>query len=427
MNMDQRMNPATAAEAAAESNPTPAPERNPAAEAAVEATSAQAPERNPAAALNQKPGEASRTELTGMTLAELTEWVRSRGWPAFRGKQIFRWIHQGADFGGMSNLPASLRESLQETAVAQPVEIRLKRESALDGTVKFLFAMKDGNCVEGVLMRYHYGYSLCISTQVGCRMSCRFCASTLDGCVRNLTAGEMLGEILAANRYLREKAPGQEGKDSLSARVSHVVLMGSGEPLDNYDQVKKFLSLLREPEGIQLSLRNVSLSTCGLVPEMRRLAEENLPVTLCVSLHAPNDEIRRKTMPIANRYSIAEVLEACRYYIQRTGRRVIFEYALSEGVNSSEADARELAARLRGMQCHVNLIPLNAVKERELKGVTEKTVSRFLHTLEQERISATRRREMGDDIEGACGQLRRSVLRPDPEHSSAQDGLSSNL
>lgn len=344
-----------------------------------------------------------------MTPAELTEWVKTQGLPAFRGKQIFQWIHRGADWPEMTNLSAALRAQMSDIAIAQPVRIQLERVSQLDGTVKFLFSLPDGNCVEGVLMHYHYGYSLCISTQVGCRMGCKFCASTLEGCVRNLTAGEMLGEILAANRYLREKAPAGEG-EAAAPRVSHVVLMGSGEPLDNYDQVMKFLRLLREPEGIQISLRNVSLSTCGLVPEMRRLAEEDLPVTLCVSLHAPNDEIRRRTMPIANRYSMAEILEACRYYIAKTGRRVIFEYALSDGVNSGEDQARELAGKLRGMQCHVNLIPLNVVKERDMKGVSEKTVTRFLRALEAEHISATRRREMGDDIEGACGQLRRTTL-----------------
>ena len=351
-----------------------------------------------------------KTELTGMTQAELTEWVREQGLPAFRGKQVFQWIHRGADFDGMTNLPQTLRTALAEKAIAQPVSIRTERISGLDGTVKFLFGLADGNCVEGVLMKYHYGYSLCISTQVGCRMGCRFCASTLEGCVRDLTAGEMLGEILAANRYLDRDT--QEGE---APRVSHVVLMGSGEPLDNYDQVIRFLRLLREPEGLRISLRNVSLSTCGLTSQMRRLAEEDLPVTLCVSLHAPNDEIRRTMMPIANRYSMDEILEACRYYISRTGRRVIFEYALADGVNSSPEQARELAKKLRGMQCHVNLIPLNTVEEREMKGVSEKTVSAFLKTLEAERISATRRREMGDDIEGACGQLRRKTIRTETE------------
>ena len=304
------------------------------------------------------------TELTGMTCEELTAWAKENGYPAFRGK------------------------------------IRLERKSPADGTVKFLYELKDGNCVEGVLMRYKYGVSLCISTQVGCRMGCRFCASTLEGKVRDLTAGEMLGEVLCANRYL---AP--EGE-----KISHVVLMGSGEPLDNYDNVVRFFRLLREEEGVRMSLRNVSLSTCGIVPKMYELAEENLPVTLCVSLHAPNDEIRRRTMPVANTWSIDEILDACRNYIRKTGRRVIFEYALSEGVNAGEAQARELADRLRGMQCHVNLIPLNTVEERDMKGVTEENVRRFLKVLQERNISATRRREMGDDIEGACGQLRRKTI-----------------
>ncbi len=341
------------------------------------------------------------TELTGMTCEELTAWVKEQGYPAFRGKQIFRWIHQGADFGEMTNLSKDLREELAEKAVAQPVRIRLERKSELDGTVKFLYELKDGNCVEGVLMRYKYGVSLCISTQVGCRMGCRFCASTLEGRVRDLTAGEMLGEVLCANRYL---AP--EGE-----KVSHVVLMGSGEPLDNYDNVIRFLKLLREEEGVKLSLRNVSLSTCGIVPKMYALADENLPVTLCVSLHAPNDEIRKETMPVAYTWSIDQILEACRNYIRKTGRRVIFEYALSDGVNAGEEQARELADRLRGMQCHVNLIPLNTVEERDMKGVTEENVRRFLKILQEKNISATRRREMGDDIEGACGQLRRKTIQ----------------
>lgn len=340
------------------------------------------------------------TELTGMTCEEITAWVKDQGYPAFRGKQIFRWIHQGADFDEMTNLPAVMREKLKQEAVAQPVQIRLHRKSPLDGTVKFLYELKDGNCVEGVLMRYKYGVSLCISTQVGCRMGCRFCASTLEGRVRDLTAGEMLGEILCANRYLS----GEE------TRVSHVVLMGSGEPLDNYDNVIRFLHLLREEDGIHLSLRNVSLSTCGIVPRMYQLAEENLPVTLCVSLHAPNDEIRKGTMPVAYTWSIPEILEACRNYIRKTGRRVIFEYALSDGINAGEEQAKELASILRGMQCHVNLIPLNVVEERDMKGISEEKVRKFLKILQDSNISATRRREMGDDIEGACGQLRRKTI-----------------
>ena len=340
------------------------------------------------------------TELTGMTCEELTAWIRGLGYPAFRGKQIFRWIHQGADFNEMTNLSKDLRSELSEKAVAQPVRIRLERKSKADGTVKFLYELRDGNCVEGVLMRYRYGVSLCISTQVGCRMGCRFCASTLEGRVRDLTAGEMLGEVLCANRYL---AAEQE-------KVSHVVLMGSGEPLDNYDNVIRFLHLLREEEGIRLSLRTVSLSTCGIVPRMYEFAEEQLPVTLCVSLHAPNDEIRKLMMPVAFTWSIGEILDACRNYIRKTGRRVIFEYALSDGINAGEEQAGELADKLRGMQCHVNLIPLNTVEEREMKGVSEENVRRFLQVLQERNISATRRREIGDDIDGACGQLRRKTI-----------------
>jgi len=340
------------------------------------------------------------TELTGMTRAEMEKWAVAQGLPAFRGKQLFRWIHQGADFEEMTNLSRDLRERLKETAVAQPVSIRTERTSQLDGTVKFLFALRDGNCVEGVLMRYHFGISLCISTQVGCRMGCRFCASTLEGLIRNLTAGEMLGEVLAANRWLG-------GKE----KVSHVVLMGSGEPLENYEEVIRFLRLLREEDGIRLSLRNISLSTCGIVPGIRALSEENLPVTLCISLHAPNDALRRQLMPVANRWSIAEIMGACRDWVQKTGRRIIFEYALTAGLNDGEAQAAELAELVRGLQCHINLIPLNTVPERALRGVSEDGVRRFMKILENHHVSVTRRREMGDDIEGACGQLRRTVLK----------------
>ena len=339
------------------------------------------------------------TELTSMTRNQLREYCKSKGIPAFRGDQIFGWIHRGADFEEMKNLPQAMREMLSREAVAQPVSIQTSVQSRMDDTVKFLFSMRDGNCVEGVLMHYHHGYTLCVSTQVGCRMGCAFCASTMEGCVRNLTAGEMLGEILMANRYLGEKG-----------RVHNVVLMGSGEPLDNYDEVVRFLHLLREEEGVRISLRNVSLSTCGIVPRMEELAEENLPVTLCVSLHAPNDTVRRQLMPIANTWSIREILSACRNYIRATGRRVIFEYALTEGINAGKKEAAELAELLRGMQCHVNLIPLNEVKERSLKGVSEETVREFMNVLEERHISVTRRREMGDDIDGACGQLRRKVI-----------------
>ena len=338
-------------------------------------------------------------ELPGLTREETRAWCKEHGMPAFRGDQVYRAVIQGMDFQEMTTLPQALRLSLQEQAVAQPVSIRSRYQSSVDDTVKYLFAMKDGNCVEGVLMHYHYGYSLCISTQVGCKMGCAFCASTLEGCVRNLTAAEMLGEVICVNRDLGSKG-----------RVGHIVLMGAGEPLDNFEEVTHFLRLVRMEEGVGVGLRNVSLSTCGLVEKMRELADLDLPVTLSVSLHAPNDTIRRRIMPVAKRYAMEDVLAACRYYVQKTGRRVIFEYALIGGVNAQEEHARELAEKLRGLQCHVNLIPLNEVPERNLQGVNEATVQRFLKTLEGLHISATRRREMGDDIAGACGQLRRKVL-----------------
>lgn len=335
----------------------------------------------------------------GLYPEELQAILAEMGQKPFRAKQLFSWLHQGARFAEMTNLPLSLRQSLAEKGGDQPVSIREKRVSALDGTQKFLYALGDGNCVEGVLMRYHYGCTLCVSTQVGCKMGCRFCASTLDGCVRNLTAGEILGQVQCANSVLQGE------------RVHNIVLMGSGEPLDNYDQVVRFLRLVSHPEGLNIGLRHISLSTCGLVDGMRRFAREGLPVTLSLSLHAPNDAIRRQLMPIANRYSIDETLDACRDYIRQTGRRVVFEYALVDGVNAGIECAEELAGRLRGMQCHVNLIPLNTVPERKLYGVTEAQVSAFLQALEKRHISATRRREMGDDIEGACGQLRKKILR----------------
>lgn len=337
-------------------------------------------------------------EWMGLYPEELRAALLELGEKPFRADQLFSWLHRGARFSEMTNLPKSLREKMAAEGIDQPVDIRETRVSQLDGTKKFLFALRDGNCVEGVLMRYHYGVTLCISTQVGCKMGCLFCASTLEGCVRSLTAAEMLGQVQCANRTL-------DGE-----RVHNLVLMGSGEPMDNYDSVVRFLRLVSHPDGLNIGLRHISVSTCGLVPQMRKFAQEGLPVTLSLSLHAPNDQIRRRIMPIANRYAIGETLDACRYYIEKTGRRVVIEYALIDGVNADAACAEELADRLRGMQCHVNLIPLNTVKERNLFGVTEKQVRAFLEVLEKRHISATRRREMGDDIEGACGQLRKSVL-----------------
>lgn len=345
----------------------------------------------------------NHTQLLGMTPEELGAFFKAQGQPAFRAKQVFAWLHQGVPFEGMSNLPKALRETLAQTCIDNPVRIIETIQSKLDGTVKLLYRLPDDHVIEGVLMRYKYGNTLCLSTQVGCRMGCRFCASTLDGCARSLTPAEMLGQIVAANGVLSAQGEGQ--------KVGNIVLMGSGEPFDNYENVVKFLRLLRMEGGLCIGMRSVSLSTCGLVDQMRRFAEENLPVTLSLSLHAPNDEVRRTLMPIANRYGMDEVLDACRYYIEKTGRRVIFEYALVHGVNAAPEQAVELAARLRGMQCHVNLIPLNAVPERGLQGVSEREVDAFRHALEQKNISVTRRREMGDDIEGACGQLRRRYMK----------------
>jgi len=339
-------------------------------------------------------------QLLSMNQDELTEWLKARGYPAFRGRQLHEWLTKGASFEEMTNLPKDFRGRLSQAASANPVRIRDAFVSQLDGTEKYLYELEDGNLIEGVLMRYHHGNTLCLSTQVGCRMGCAFCASTLEGCVRSLTPGEMLGQIVAVNRRLNG-----------AGRVGNVVLMGSGEPLDNYDNVMKFLRLMSDERGLNMSLRGVSLSTCGLVPNMYRLAEEGLPVTLSLSLHAPNDAIRRRLMPVAKVYAIDEVLAACRHYVEKTGRRVIFEYAMVGDMNCEPAHADELAGRLRGLQCHVNLIPLNEVKERgALRAPTPEQVERFMKRLQERHISVTRRREMGDDIQGACGQLRRHTL-----------------
>ncbi len=348
---------------------------------------------------------ADKLDLLGMSLEQLTEYVKGLGQSAFRAKQIYQWLCRGVDFEGMSNLPAALRAQLEQNCVANPVSVERALVSNLDGTEKYLYRLRDGNLIEGVLMRYHHGNTLCLSTQVGCAMSCAFCASTLEGCVRDLTSGEMLGQILCANRRLAQE---QEG-----GRVGNVVLMGSGEPLDNYDNVVNFLRLATDERGLNLSIRGISLSTCGLVERMRRFAQEGLGVTLSLSLHAPNDEIRQRLMPVARAYSIDEVIDACRYYVEKTGRRVIFEYALIRDVNCEPAHADELARRLRGLQCHVNLIPLNDVPERNLRAPEPRQIEAFMERLRAKHISVTRRREMGDDIEGACGQLRRHALSED--------------
>ena len=342
--------------------------------------------------------------LLDYTLEECKALLTDMGEPSFRGKQIFQWLHKGVPFEDMKNLPSALRSSLSGRFYDLPLEQQEVFTSQKDDTVKFLFACKDGNLVEGVLMHYHYGYTLCISTQVGCKMGCVFCASTLRGCVRNLSAGEMLSQILVANRYL-----GSRG------HVGHVVLMGSGEPLDNYEQTIRFLRLVNAPYGLNISLRNISLSTCGLVPQMESLSEEGLPVTLSISLHAPNDEIRRQIMPVANCYPLEKLMSAVRKYVQKTGRRVVFEYALVDKLNSEISHARALAKLVGGLQCHVNLIPLNRVKESALVPAEPQAVQVFLKTLEGLHISATCRREMGTDIHGACGQLRHQYLKNNAE------------
>lgn len=342
-----------------------------------------------------------KLELHGLTQEELGEVLHRWGQPAFRAKQLFGWLHRGATFAQMSNLPAALRDRLSEEAIDLPALIAIAEvaRSVLDGTQKLLYRLRDGHVIEGVLMRYKHGVTLCLSTQVGCAMGCSFCASTLEGCARNLSAAEMIGQVLCANQSL-----------AAQERVHNVVLMGSGEPLDNYDHTVRFLRLLRDPEGIGVGLRNVSLSTCGLVPQMLRFAQEGLPVTLSVSLHAPNDDIRRAMMPVARAYPMDQLLDACRVYVRETGRRVIFEYALVHGVNALPEHARELAQKLRGLQCHVNLIPLNDVQERDLHAAKAQEIYAFQQQLEALHISVTLRREMGDDIQGACGQLRRRYL-----------------
>jgi 23S rRNA (adenine2503-C2)-methyltransferase len=333
---------------------------------------------------------------------EMEEIALALGEKKFRGKQLFEWVQRGEPIGTMGNLPAAFRSALEKEYVSDGVLIEQVAKSDRDGTEKFLFRLRDGNLIEGVLMRYSYGNTLCVSSQVGCRMGCAFCASTIGGLVRNLESGEMLGQVIAVNRYL--------GATPKERQIGNVVIMGSGEPLDNYENVIKFIRLAGQKSGLLISARNISLSTCGIVPKIYALAEEGLPLTLCISLHGPTDEVRARLMRVAQAYKIGEILDAVRYYIKQTGRRVIFEYALVGGVNDSEACAQALARLLRGMQCHVNVIPLNPVAECGLEASGEPAAKAFIDKLLSERISVTRRRRMGADIDGACGQLRRRVL-----------------
>lgn len=333
---------------------------------------------------------------------ELDGAVASLGEKAFRSGQIFRALRMGLFFDEMTELSKPLRAALKDKFGDFPVKI-VKTLVSKDGTHKFLFALADGNLIEGVLMKYKYGNTLCVSTQVGCRMNCAFCASGIDGLIRNLQAGEILGEVAAVNRFLG----GGLGDDR---RVTNVVLMGSGEPLDNYDNTVKFIRLLSEEGGLNLSPRNVSLSTCGIVPKMRLLAQEGLPINLTVSLHSPFDDERAKIMPVAKTYSIAEILQACAFYFSKTHRRFIFEYVLIRGENDTLRHANALTGLLKGKPCHVNLIRLNEVREKGLKGCSVNGANEFMTVLKEGGISVTLRRKMGEDIEGACGQLRRRYM-----------------
>lgn len=340
--------------------------------------------------------------LLDYNLTEVKNLILEMGEKSFRAGQIFSALHLGLDFSEMSTLPLSLRNQLADNYLAQPVKI-IKTLISKDKTEKFLFALSDGNVIEGVLMQYKYGATLCVSTQVGCRMNCAFCASGINGLIRNMSAGEILGEIIAVNRYL-------SGGLKQDRKVTNVVLMGSGEPLDNYDNVVRFIKLLSDKDGINISARNVSLSTCGLVPKMIQLANENLPINLTVSLHSPFDEEREKIMPVAKKYKISEILNACHNFFEKTGRRYIFEYVLINGENNNLRHAEALIKLLKGRPCHINLIRLNEVKEKNLKGVADKEAYKFLSLLEKGGLSATVRRIMGSDIDGACGQLRQRYL-----------------
>lgn len=345
--------------------------------------------------------------IQDLSYAELEELVLALGEKKFRAKQLYEGLHQGKNISEITSLSKSFKERLLETFEDVTVRVREVFHSA-DGTEKYLFEFADGNLVEGVLMKYKYGYTQCVSTQVGCRMGCKFCASTLNGLIRNLSAGEILSQILLVNAL--HKSDVKAGQGAQARAVTNVVLMGSGEPLDNYDEVLRFLRNATAEGGVQISARNISLSTCGIVPKMYALADEGIPLNLTVSLHATDDETRARVMPIAKAYKIADILKACRYYFNKTGRRYYFEYTLIDGENCDEAHATALVELLKGLPCHVNLIRLNEVKERTLKATSDKAAYRFLGMLEKGGLSATLRRQIGVDIGGACGQLRAQYM-----------------
>jgi len=347
---------------------------------------------------------AEKIDIKSLNLEQLKEELAAIGEKPFRAVQMYEWMHQKlvGDFEEMTNLSKEFRNKCREVYSYTSLELLRVQESKLDGTRKFLFGLKDGNVVESVWMKYKHGNSVCISSQVGCRMGCRFCASTLDGLERNLLPSEMLDQIYAISRYTNE-------------RVSNVVVMGTGEPLDNYDNLLQFLRMLTDENGLHISARNITVSTCGLVPQMRMLAKEHLQITLALSLHATTDEKRRKLMPIAYKYSIEELMDACKFYFEQTGRRITFEYSLVGGVNDTIEDARELVGLAGPLNCHINLIPVNPIKERDYVQSDDRHIQAFKNRLEKNRIQVTIRREMGRDIDGACGQLRRSHMQKEKQ------------
>ena len=338
----------------------------------------------------------SKTDIKSMTIDELCQYIQSLGEAKFRAKQIYEWMHVklAANYDEMSNIPRKLKDVLKEQTEYTSLNIARVQVSNEDKTAKYLFELADGNLIESVLMHYHHGNSVCISSQAGCRMGCRFCASTIDGLERNLTPAEMLDQI-----YSIQRATGE--------RVSNVVVMGSGEPFDNFDNFIRFQKLLSDENGLNISARNLTVSTCGIVPRIYEFADLKLPTTLAISLHAPNDEMRRELMPIANKYSISQIMDACRYYFEKTGRRISFEYSLVKGKNDTMECAEQLITLLSGLNCHVNLIPVNPVKERSFRRSAISDINMFKNKLEKNKINVTIRREMGRDIDGACGQLRK--------------------
>ena len=336
--------------------------------------------------------------ILDLSVDELKLWMKENNESQFRAKQVFDWIYKNVwNFEDMKNLSKATVEKLKVNFSIEIPEVVETFKSSTDGTVKLLLAYSDGNLIESVIMKYKHGISICVSTQVGCRMGCSFCASTLGGMVRNLSSGEILAQLLVASKVVNE-------------RISNIVLMGSGEPLDNYDNVMKFLGLVNAKEGFNIGQRHITLSTCGIVPKIKELADKELQITLAISLHAPNDELRKKMMPIANKYSIEELIDACRYYINKTNRRITFEYALVKNTNDGLEKARELSTLLKNLLCHVNLIPVNEVRENDYVKSTNDSVKQFSDALTKYGIETTVRREMGSDINAACGQLRRSYI-----------------